>query len=100
MLIMGIESIESSGPRSEEIGLPSLDQEKAMALEESDEDRLIGELTRFIENCDQSIPRIATLMGVSDAVLSMWIARTTKPTPIKISRDQKILGKFLPGPLR
>ena len=94
---MGIESIESSGPRSEEIGLPSLDQEKAMALEESDEDKLLGDLTRFIENCDQSIPRIAALMGVSDAVLSMWIARTTKPTPIKFLEIRRFLKLYYSG---
>jgi len=100
MLIMGIESVESTEPRKVEIGLPSLDQERAIASEDSDEDKLLGDLTRFIENCDQSVPRIAALMGVSDAVLSMWIARTTKPTPIKFLEIRRFLGKFRPGPLR
>src|SRR5215831_4685953 len=98
MLTMGIESVESTEPRKVEIGLRSLDQEKAIALEDSDEDKLLGDLTRFIENCDQSVPRIAALMGVSDAVLSMWIARTTKPTPIKFLEIRRFLGKFRPGP--
>jgi len=37
MLIMGIESVESTEPRKVEIGLPSLDQERAIASEDSDE---------------------------------------------------------------
>jgi len=38
---MGIESVESTGPRNVEIGLRSLDQEKTIALEDSDEDKLL-----------------------------------------------------------
>lgn len=91
MLIMSRASVESRGPRNVEIGLRSLDQQKAIALEESDEHKLLGDLTHFVENSDQSIPRIAALMGVSDAVLSMWIARTIKPTPIKLLE----IGRFL-----
>jgi hypothetical protein len=39
-------------------------------------------------------------MGVSDAVLSMWIARTIKPTPIKLLEIKIFLEKLGPGPLR
>ena len=81
---MNIASVESGGPQNVEIRLRSLKQEKAIALEESDERKILGDLTRFVENSDQSIPRIAALMGVSDAVLSMWMARTIKPTLIKL----------------
>jgi hypothetical protein len=80
--------------------LRSLKQEKTIALEESDERKILGDFTRFVENSDQSIPRIAALMGVSDAVLSMWIARTIKPTPIKLLEIKIFLEKLGPGPLR
>ena len=35
------------------------DQAKAIGMEESDEHVLLGDLIRFVENSDQSIPRIA-----------------------------------------
>ena len=100
MLIVSIASVESGGPQNVEIRLRSLKQEKAIALEESDERKILGDLTRFVENSDQSIPRIAALMGVSDAILSMWIARTIKPTPIKLLEIKIFLEKLGPGPLR
>lgn len=59
----------------------------------SDEHKVLGDLTRFVENSDQSIPRIAALMGVSDAILSMWIARTIKPTTIKLLEIRRFLEK-------
>ena len=100
MLIVSIASVESGGPQNVEIRLRSLKQEKAIALEESDERKILGDFTRFVENSDQSIPRIAALMGVSDAVLSMWIARTIKPTPTKLLEIEIFLEKLGPGPLR
>jgi len=100
MLIVSIASVESGGPQNVEIRLRSLKQEKAIALEESDEHKILGDFTRFVENSDQSIPRIAALMGVSDAVLNMWIARTIKPTPIKLLEIEIFLEKLGPGPLR
>jgi hypothetical protein len=90
---MSMASVESRSPRNVEIGLRSLDRQKAIALEESDEHKLLGDLTGFVENSDQSIPRIAALFGVSDAVLSMWIARTIKPTPIKLLEIRRFLER-------
>jgi hypothetical protein len=100
MLIMSIGPVESRWPRNVEIGLRSLEQQKAIALEESDEHKLLHDLTRFVENSDQSIPQIAALIGVSDAVLSMWIARTIKPPPIKLLEIRRFLEKFGRGALR
>ena len=100
MLIVNIASVESGGPQNVEVRLRSPKQEKAIALEESDERKILGDLTRFVENSDQSIPRIAALMGVSDAVLSMWMARTIKPTPIKLLEIKIFLEKLGPSPLR
>jgi hypothetical protein len=90
---MDIASIESRRPRNVEVRLRSLDQTEAIALEESNEDKLLSELTRFVENSDQSIPRIAALMGVSDAVLSMWIARTIKPENNKLQEISRFLER-------
>ena len=90
---MNIASIESRRPRNVEVRLRSLDQTEAIALAESKEDKLLSELTRFVENSDQSIPRIAALMGVSDAVLSMWIARTIKPDNNKLQEISRFLER-------
>jgi DNA transposition AAA+ family ATPase len=90
---MRIASIESRRPRNVEVRLRALHQTGGIALEESDEDKLLSELTRFVENSDQSIPRIAALMGVSDAVLSMWIARTAKPDTIKLQEISRFLKR-------
>lgn len=64
--------------------LRSRDQTKAIGSEESDEHVLLSDLIRFVENSDQSIPRIAELMGVSSVALSMWIAGTARPTATKL----------------
>ena len=44
---MNIASVESGGPQNVEIRLRSLKQEKAIASEESDERKILGDLTRF-----------------------------------------------------
>jgi hypothetical protein len=71
--------------------LRSPDQTKAIGSEESDEHLLLGDLIRFVENSDQSIPRIAELMGVSGVALSMWIAGTARPTAIKLLEIKNFL---------
>jgi hypothetical protein len=68
---MSIASIQGRRPRNVDNRLRSPDQTKAIGSEESDEHVLLGDLIRFVENSDQSIPRIAELMGVSGVVLSM-----------------------------
>ena len=62
--------------------------------EESDEYVFLGDLIRFVENSDQSIPRIAELMGISSVVLSMWIAGTAKPTTIKLLEIKRFLERY------
>jgi hypothetical protein len=52
--------------------------------EESEEQALLGGLRRYVEESDLSIPRLGELMGVSGAILSMWIAGTAKPPPMKL----------------
>jgi hypothetical protein len=94
MPIMSVAPVENRRTQNAEIGLRSLDQQKATALEASDEHKVLGDLTWFVENSDQSVPRIAALMGVSDAVLSMWIARTIKPTTIKLLEIRRFLDRY------
>ena len=47
---------------------------------ELDEQALTRDITRFVEETDLSIPKIASEMGVFSATLSMWVAGTTKPS--------------------
>jgi DNA-binding transcriptional regulator YiaG len=47
---------------------------------ELDEQALTRDITRFVEETDLSIPKIASEMGVLSATLTMWIAGTTKPS--------------------
>ncbi len=59
--------------------------------EDFDEQAFLGDLRRFVEESDLSIPRLAELLGVSGAILSMWIAGTAKPQPIKLLEVKRFL---------
>ena len=91
---MSIASVETRRLLKVENRLRCRDQTKAIGLEESDEHVLLGDLIRFVENSDQSIPRIAELMGISSVVLSMWIAGTAKPTTIKLLEIKRFLERY------
>ena len=95
-LTMSIASIENSRLRKVENRLGFCDQTKAIGLEESDEHVLLGDLMRFVENSDQSIPRIAELMGVSGVALSMWMAGTARPTATKLLEIKRFFQKTAP----
>jgi hypothetical protein len=88
---MSIASIESSRLRKEKNRLGFRDQTKAIGLEESDEHAFLGDLIRFVENSDQSLPQIAELMGVSGVALSMWIAGTARPPASKLLEIKRLL---------
>jgi hypothetical protein len=47
---------------------------------------------RFVEEPDLSIPKIASLMGVFSATLSMWIAGTTKPSRMELLAIKSFLN--------
>jgi len=89
-------SIESTRPQNAENRLRSPDQTKAIGSEESDEHVILGDLIRFVESSDQSIPRIAERMGVSGVALSMWIAGTARPTAIKLLEIERFLETAAP----
>jgi DNA-binding transcriptional regulator YiaG len=59
--------------------------------EELDGQALLGDLQRFVEETDLSIPRLAELMGVSGAILSIWIAGTAKPQRRKLLEVKGLL---------
>lgn len=88
---MSIASIETRKLLKVENRLRCRDQTKAIGLEESDEHALLGNLIRFVENSDESIPKIAELMGVSGVALSMWIAGTAKPPASKLLEIKRLL---------
>jgi hypothetical protein len=67
------------------------EQANAIALEQSDAHIVLRDLTRFVEDSDLSIPRIAELLQVPDVTLSMWIAGTTKPSTIKLREIESFL---------
>ena len=48
--------------------------------DELDEKALTRDITRFVEESDVSIPKIASEMGVLSTTLTMWIAGTIKPS--------------------
>ena len=50
------------------------EQNEATVRSDLDEQALLGELKRFVEDTPLSIYRIAELMGVYGATLSIWIA--------------------------
>lgn len=84
-------SIETRKLLKVENRLRCRDQTKAIGLEESDEHVLLGNLIRFVENSDESIPKIAELMRVSGVALSMWIAGTAKPPASKLLEIKRLL---------
>jgi hypothetical protein len=67
------------------------EQTKAIASAESDQHSVLRDFTRFVENSDLSIPRIAELLHVSDVILSMWIAGTAKPSAIKLGQIESLV---------
>jgi DNA transposition AAA+ family ATPase len=67
--------------------------------EKPSDEALIAKLTRFVEESDLSLHQIATLMGTSGTILSMWIAGTAKPHQAELSEIEKFLkADNLEGP--
>ena len=60
---------------------------------ELDEVALTREITRFVEESDLSIPKIASEMGVLSATLTMWIAGTTKPSHTELLAIKRFLER-------
>jgi hypothetical protein len=61
--------------------------------EPSGEITLIARLTRFVENSDLSFYQIASHIGTSGTILSMWLAGTAKPDITRLGEIEKLLEK-------
>ncbi len=48
-------------------------------------------LTHFVENSDLSFYQIASLIGTSGTILSMWLAGTARPHMTKVDAIEKLL---------
>ena len=60
--------------------------------EESDEKALVARLRQFVENSDLSFYKIASRIGTSGGILSMWLAGTTRPRAEELAAIEKFLG--------
>ena len=59
---------------------PNTGETSNMVSGDLDERALARDLRKFVEESELSLPKIASLMGVFSATLSMWIAGTAKPS--------------------
>jgi DNA transposition AAA+ family ATPase len=62
--------------------------------EEPNEEALIGRLRRFINDSDLSFYQIASLIGTSGTILSMWLARTAKPHTAELAEIERFLSRW------
>ena len=60
---------------------------------EPSEKELVARLKKFVEDSDLSFYKIASRIGASGGVLSMWLAETTKPRPKELDAIEKFLGR-------
>ena len=59
--------------------------------EEPSEEALIVRLRRFVEDSDLSLYQIASLIGTSGTILSMWLAGTAKPHMTELDEIETFL---------
>jgi transcriptional regulator with XRE-family HTH domain len=60
---------------------------------ESSEKELVARLRKFVEDSDLSFYKIASRIGTSGGILSMWLAETTRPRPEELDAIEKFLGR-------
>jgi DNA transposition AAA+ family ATPase len=61
--------------------------------EEPSEDALIARLRRFVEDSDLSFYKIASRVGTSGGILSMWLAGTTRPDAEELAAIEEFLKR-------
>jgi DNA transposition AAA+ family ATPase len=61
--------------------------------EEKSDVALIVRLRRFVEDSDLSLYQIASLIGTSGTILSMWLAGTAKPQIAEGAEVEKLLKR-------
>ena len=47
---------------------------------------LLGRLRRFVEDSDLSFYQIASCVGTTGTILSMWLARTAEPNTTELAK--------------
>ena len=53
---------------------------------------IVVKLMRLVENSDLSFYQIASLMGTSGTILSMWLAGSAKPQPTNLDEIERLLS--------
>jgi DNA transposition AAA+ family ATPase len=61
--------------------------------EESSERALVARLRQFVEDSDLSFYKIASRIGTSGGILSMWLAGTTRPHGEELAAIEKFLER-------
>jgi DNA transposition AAA+ family ATPase len=61
--------------------------------EESGEKALLARLRQFVEDSDFSFYKIASSIGTSGGILSMWLAGTARPHTEELAAIEKTLGR-------
>jgi DNA transposition AAA+ family ATPase len=59
--------------------------------ESPNDDALIARLRRFVEDSDLSFYKIASRVGTSGGILSMWLAGTARPDAEELAEIEKFL---------
>ena len=60
---------------------------------EPSEKELVAQLRKFVEDSDLSFYKIASRIGTSGGILSMWLARTTRPRPNELDAIERFLER-------
>jgi DNA transposition AAA+ family ATPase len=61
--------------------------------EEPNEKALVARLSRFVEDSDLSFYKIASRVGTSGTILSMWLAGTARPQAEELAEIEKFLRR-------
>jgi DNA transposition AAA+ family ATPase len=61
--------------------------------EEPSGETLIVKLRQFVEDSDLSLYQIASLIGTSGTILSMWLAGTATPHLSQLDKIEKFLDR-------
>jgi DNA transposition AAA+ family ATPase len=61
--------------------------------EEAGEKALVARLRQFVENSDLSFYKIASRIGTSGGILSMWLSGTARPSAEELAAIEKFLKR-------
>jgi DNA transposition AAA+ family ATPase len=61
--------------------------------EEPSEEELVVKLRGFVEDSELSLYQIASFIGTSGTILSMWLAGTARPHRTELAEIQKLFKR-------